>query len=224
MRRDIRALPGRLIAILSPPPAHRPRTRRAAPSAESTCFQSVVALPDCSCLRQGAWRTSVPPSRATAAVWRRLRARDCSRATFTSSISDSSLAQTSRPRRLTRQANARIGQVAWSPDDRSIIYDAEVVPMSNHLWRVPVDGASHRSGSRPPDLRVYPRPPSPATASHSPSGVSTSTFIGSTLPGRHNRCSHRRSWIWTQSTRRWPTDRVQFRADCRDSGNLGRRI
>ena len=55
---------------------------------------------------------------------------------------DSSLAPTSRPRRLTRQANARIGQVAWSPDDRSIIYDAEVVPMSNHLWRVAVDGAS----------------------------------------------------------------------------------
>ncbi len=55
---------------------------------------------------------------------------------------DSSLAPTGLPRRLTRRTNPSIGQVAWSPDDRSIIYDAEVVPMSNHLWRVAVDGAS----------------------------------------------------------------------------------
>jgi Tol biopolymer transport system component len=55
---------------------------------------------------------------------------------------DSSLAPTGPPRRLTRHTNPRIGKVAWSPDNDSIIYDAEVVPMSNHLWRVALDGAS----------------------------------------------------------------------------------
>ena len=55
---------------------------------------------------------------------------------------DANLAPTTPARQLTRQTYPRIGKVAWSPDGRSIIYDAEVVPMSNHLWRVAPDGAS----------------------------------------------------------------------------------
>ena len=132
---------------------------------------------------------------------------------------DSILAAKGPPRRLTRHTNPCIGEVAWSPDDRSIIYDAEVVPMSNHLWRVAVDGAS------PPErLEAAGFARLPATA-RSGDRVAftewrwTSTSIGSTQAGRRNRYSHRRSWTWTRSTRPMATHRVQLRADCRDSGD-----
>lgn len=55
---------------------------------------------------------------------------------------DSRLMPTAAPRRVTRQEYSIIGKVAWSADSRSIVYDADVVPMSNHLWRVAADGAS----------------------------------------------------------------------------------
>ena len=53
---------------------------------------------------------------------------------------DANLAPTTPARRLTRETYPRIGKVAWSADGRSIVYDAEVVPLSNHLWRVTPDG------------------------------------------------------------------------------------
>ena len=55
---------------------------------------------------------------------------------------DANLVPTSPPRQLTRETYPRIGKVAWSPDGGSIIFDAEVVPASNHLWRIAADGAS----------------------------------------------------------------------------------
>jgi Tol biopolymer transport system component len=70
------------------------------------------------------------------------------------------LAPTTPARRLTRQTYPRIGKVAWSPDGRSIIYDGEVVPGSNHLWRVASDG-----GSQPERLEAAGFARLPATAS-----------------------------------------------------------
>ena len=55
---------------------------------------------------------------------------------------DSRLMPTAPPRRVTHQEYSMIGKVAWSADSHSIVYDAEVVPLSAHLWRVAADGAS----------------------------------------------------------------------------------
>jgi Tol biopolymer transport system component len=48
----------------------------------------------------------------------------------------------SSPRRLTRQGFS-IGNAAWVPDGRSLVYDTELGPFTDvyHLWRVAIDGS-----------------------------------------------------------------------------------